>query len=80
MGVATRLAAGRLREAGIVLRPLLRSAGLSAIQINNEDVRIGVARQIRFLELAAKALNDPVLGFRLACDGELRLYSQWRLA
>jgi hypothetical protein len=30
MGVATRLAAGRLREADIVLKPLLRSAGLSA--------------------------------------------------
>src|SRR5262245_24394987 len=72
MGVATRLAAARLREAGIVLKPLLRSAGLSAIQINNKNLRIGVASQIRFLELAAKALNDPVLGFRLARDGELR--------
>ena len=29
LGVATRLAAGRLREAGIVPQPLLRSAGLS---------------------------------------------------
>jgi hypothetical protein len=27
LGVATRLAAGRLREAGIVLEPLLRRAG-----------------------------------------------------
>src|SRR5262249_33650974 len=72
MGVATRLAAGRLREAGIVLKPLLRSAGLSAIQIDNEDVRIDVASQIRFLELAAKALNDPVLGFRLTHDADLR--------
>jgi AraC-like DNA-binding protein len=72
MGLATRLAAGRLREAGIVLKPLLRSAGLSAIQINNKDVRIGVASQIRFLELAAKALNDAVLGFRLARDADLR--------
>ena len=62
----------RLREAGIVLKPLLRSAGLSAIQINNEDVRIDVASQIRFLELAAKALNDPVLGFRLTHDADLR--------
>jgi len=72
MGVATRLAAGRLREAGIVLKPLLRSAGLSAIQINNKDVRIGVSSQIRFLELAAKALNDPLLGFRLMHDADLR--------
>jgi hypothetical protein len=32
LGVAARLAAGRLREAGIVLEPLLRSAGLSVSQ------------------------------------------------
>ena len=35
-------------------------------------MRIGVASQIKFLELAAKALKDPLLGFRLARDGELR--------
>ena len=72
LGVATRLAAQRLREAGADLKPLLRSAGLSASQITRKDLRVGVASQIRFLELAAKALNDPVLGFRLARDGELR--------
>src|SRR5215831_9358281 len=72
LGVATRLAAVRLREAGVVLKPLLQSAGLSAGQVNRKDLRIGVASQIRFLELAAEALNDPVLGFRLARDGDLR--------
>jgi hypothetical protein len=72
LGVATRLAAGRLREAGIVLKPLLRSAGLSVSQINRKDIRIGVASQIKFLELAAEALRDPLLGFRLARDGEPR--------
>src|SRR5262249_46187624 len=72
MGVATRLAAERLREADIVLKPLLRSAGLSAIQINNKDVRIGVASQIRFLNLAAKALNDLVLGFWMMHYADLR--------
>ena len=72
LGVAARLAAARVRAAGIVLKPLLRSAGLSASQINKKDLRIGVASQIRFLELAAKALNDPLLGFRLAREGELR--------
>ena len=60
LGVATRLAAGRVREAGIVLEPLLRSAGLSVTQINRKDMRIGVASQIRFLELAATALNDTI--------------------
>src|SRR5215467_10048104 len=72
LGVATRLAATRLREAGIVLQPLLRSAGLSASEVSRKDVRISVASQIRFLELAAKALKDPLLGFRLARDADLR--------
>ena len=53
LGVAARLAAGRLREAGILLKPLLRSAGLSVSQINRKDIRIGVASQIKFLEVAA---------------------------
>jgi hypothetical protein len=74
LGVSTRLAAVRLREAGVVLKPLLRSAGLSASQINRKDIRIGVASQIRFLELAAKALNDPLLGFRMAREADLRLF------
>jgi Arabinose-binding domain of AraC transcription regulator, N-term len=72
LGVATRWAAGRLREAGILLKPLLRSAGLSVSQINRKDMRIGVASQIKFLELAAKALKDPLLGFRLGRDAEPR--------
>jgi AraC-like DNA-binding protein len=72
LGIATRLAAARLREAGIVPEPLLRSAGLSVSQIDRKDMRISVASQIRFLELAANALKDPLLGFRLARDGELR--------
>jgi AraC-like DNA-binding protein len=72
LGVLTRLAAGRLRETGIVLEPLLRKAGLSVSQINKKDLRIGVASQIKFLELAAQALKDPLLGFKLARDGDLR--------
>jgi AraC-like DNA-binding protein len=72
MGVATRLAAGRLREAGIGLNPLLRSAGLTASQINTKGIRIGVANQIKFLELAAEALKDPLLGFKLARDNDVR--------
>jgi hypothetical protein len=72
LGVATRLAARRLREAGIVLEPRLRRAGLSVGQIDQPNARIGVASQIRFLELAAEVLRDPLLGFRLARDGDLR--------
>jgi len=36
LGLATSLAAGRPREAGIVLEPLLRKADLSVSQINNK--------------------------------------------
>ena len=71
--MATRLAAKRLREAGINLEPLLRNAGLSVGQIDKQEARIGVASQIKFLELAAEALKDQLLGFRLARDGDLRL-------
>ena len=73
VGVATRLAARRLREAGIRLEPLLRNAGLSIGQIDEQDTPIRVASQIKFLELAAEALQDQLLGFRLARDGDLRL-------
>src|SRR5262245_66462320 len=72
LGVATRLAAGRLREAGIVVKPLLRSAGLFVSQINRTDMRISVAGQIRILELAANALKDRLIGVRLARDGKRR--------
>jgi AraC-like DNA-binding protein len=66
------LAARRLREANIPLEPLLKRAGLSLDQIDNKHLRIAVASQIKFLELAASALRDSVLGFRLACEGDLR--------
>ena len=70
--LATRLAERRLRQARIGIAPLLRAAGLSAIQVSNPDMRSGVASQIAFLDLAARALGDPLLGFRLAHDLELR--------
>jgi AraC-like DNA-binding protein len=72
LGVATRLAAQRLREANIPLEPLLKRTGLSLDQLDNKHLRIAVASQIEFLELAAKHLDDSVLGFRLACEGDLR--------
>ena len=72
LGLATRLAAGRLRAAGILLKPLLEKANLSSNQIDKQDTRIGVTSQIKFLEIAAKALNDSLLGFNLAREGDLR--------
>jgi len=72
LGLATRLAVARLCDADIVVEPLLRRAGLSVTQISSKDMRIGVASQIMFLELAAQALHDPLFGFRLARDAEVR--------
>ncbi len=71
-GVATRLAARRLRAAGIALDPLLKKAGLSTAHIDKPDVPVSVEGQIDFLDLAAKALRDEFLGFRLALDFDLR--------
>src|SRR5262245_18770261 len=72
LGVVSRLAAECLREAGISLEPLLKRAGLYIGQIDNKDLRISAASQVKFLELAAKALQDPLLGFRLGCECDLR--------
>jgi Arabinose-binding domain of AraC transcription regulator, N-term len=72
LGVATRLAAGRLRAAGIPLQPLLKTANLAVSQLDKQDTRIGVASQIKFLEIAAQALKDSLLGFNLAREGDLR--------
>jgi AraC-like DNA-binding protein len=71
-GLATRLAAQRLKRAGIALDPLLKRARLTAAQIDKPDAPISVESQIAFLELAANALNDEFLGFRLALDSDLR--------
>jgi AraC-like DNA-binding protein len=65
-GGLTRLAADRLRRAGIRLEPLLARVGLTADQINDPEHRIGATNQIAFLEAAAKALKDDFLGFSLA--------------
>jgi len=70
--VATRHAARYVREAGIALEPLLKKAGLSVNQVDDKDQRIAVVSQIKFLDLAAKAVKDPLLGFRLACECDLR--------
>ena len=71
-GGITRLACTRAAAAGIELTPLLKRAGLTIEQIDDPDVRLTVQSQIRFLDLAADALHDPLLGFHLARDFELR--------
>jgi AraC-like DNA-binding protein len=72
MGLASRLAYARVRAAGIPLSPLLRRARLARAQLEDEQARLPVRDQIEFLNAAADALGDPVLGCHLALDFELR--------
>ena len=71
-GGIARLVYAHLRERGIPTTPLLSKAGLSVEQINDGNARVKVRSQIKFLELAADALDDDLLGFRLARDYDLR--------
>jgi AraC-like DNA-binding protein len=71
-GGISRLLTARLRVAGIAPKPLLTSAGLTLAQIEDQKARVTVQSQIKFLELASRALDDELLGFRLARDCELR--------
>src|SRR5262245_58943409 len=71
-GGLTRLAAGRLKSAGLPLEPLLIRAGLTPEAIAEPEDRLSVKSQITFLEEAAIALKDDCLGFTLARDFDLR--------
>jgi AraC-like DNA-binding protein len=71
-GGMTRLAVARLRERAVNVAPVLRRAGLSASEVDDPNARLSVAGQIKFLEAAAEALEDPLLGFHLAREFELR--------
>lgn len=71
-GGISRLLTARLRAAGIAPKPLLARAGLTLAQIEDRKARVTVQSQIKFLELAAVALDDNLLGFHLARECELR--------
>lgn len=67
-----RAAHARCVKNGIKADMLLRQAGLTSPQIDNPELRIPVRCQIKFLDLAARALNDEFLGFQLAQTADLR--------
>jgi len=71
-GGLSRLAADRVRRAGIKLEPLLSRVGLTIAQIRDPERRINAPNQIAFLQAAAEALNDDFLGFNLAKEFDLR--------
>jgi AraC-like DNA-binding protein len=74
VGMATRLAYERVQRAGIEPKPLLNEAGLTKQQVEDVDARLSVTSQIRFLNVAATALQDEYLGFHLGQEVELRRF------
>ncbi len=72
IGLLTRLAAARLSSQGIDPAPLLREAGLSPALVEARDERLSARRQIAFLNIAAAALDDDLLGFHLAQSFDFR--------
>ncbi len=71
-GGLTRLAAARVRKAGIRLEPLLSGVGLTLDQIDDPDQPISARNQVAFLEVAAEALEDHFLGLSLAEEFDCR--------
>jgi AraC-like DNA-binding protein len=72
VGAMARLAYARTIAAGLDAGPLLKKAGLTPQQIDDATVRLNVRDQINFLNLAADALQDDLLGFHLAQPPDLR--------
>jgi AraC-like DNA-binding protein len=68
----TRLAAARLRKAGLRLEPLLSRTGLTQDQIDDTEQRVSAQSQIAFLEAAAEELDDDHLGLTLAKEFDCR--------
>jgi AraC-like DNA-binding protein len=71
-GAMTRLACAHAKASGIAIEPLLKKAGLTLREIENPQARLKVRDQIEFLNLAAAALDDDLLGFHLAQLPDLR--------
>lgn len=71
-GAISRLVCARLREAKFPLTPLLAKAGLTGEQIDDPAARLKASSQVKFLALAAAALQDDRLGIHLSRDFDLR--------
>jgi Arabinose-binding domain of AraC transcription regulator, N-term len=71
-GGIARAAYSAAIKARLDIDPLLKSSGLTAVQLKNPDTRIGVKDQIKFLNQVAGALQDDFLGIHLAQGANLR--------
>jgi AraC-like DNA-binding protein len=67
-GVISRLVYACAKRRDVDVDPLLHQAGLTEALIKDKNAEIGVANQIKFVELVAEALGDDLLGFHLAED------------
>jgi hypothetical protein len=74
-GLIARLAYQRGQAAGVELELLLKKAGLTKQQVEDVDIRLSVDCQIRFLNLAARALQDEFLGFHLCQENAFRRWT-----
>ena len=69
----TRLCCAHAQKAGIDdLTPILKRAGLTMEDIEDESVQLSVASQINCVNLLAQALDDRLLGFHVALVMDLR--------
>ena len=71
-GGIARAAYSAAIKARLDIDPLLKSSGLTAVQLKNPDTRIAVKTQIKFLNQIAGALRDDFLGIHLAQRVDLR--------
>jgi len=71
-GGMSRFAYARAKSAGVALDPLIKKAGLTRQQLDDPHALIAVRDQIKFLNLAATALQDDLLGLHLAQMPDLR--------
>jgi AraC-like DNA-binding protein len=71
-GVLSRLVYLRAERQGVDVGPLLVQTGLSRAIIDDQNARVGVANQIKFVGLVADALGEKNLGFYLACQHDIR--------
>ena len=62
----SRLVADQLRARGVDLKSILTRVGIARRQIDDPDERLPANCQAAFLTAAAAALEDDLLGFRLA--------------
>ena len=71
-GVATRLAIRQLKAENIDPQPLLAKAGVLRSKRSDEPENVAADSQLRFLDYAADALDNSILGFQLAQQADLR--------